>query len=442
VARELTPISGRRAGPFSSLNAQEFATAQASSGLFFQRANEPGVRGAQARRDTRPLYASRSAGAQELLRCRPASRWGWRHRERSCASFWLSLQTHDGDSYNVHPQEVEMDLSVWSAARNSYGMALLMVLLAFLVTLGAWPLTQQTPLLFFFIAVLLSAWYGGLGPGLLATVGGLGVSAIFFFSPRYALAAWSLTTLVRLGIFGLLGVLVSVLNAHSQRATLILRRAKETAEAADRLKSEFLATMSHELRTPLNIILGYTAMLMDGAVGDLPPPQRALLQRIEQNAQSLCELVTMVLDLNRLEAGRLPVDVTAVSVPSLMVDLKAELQGLCEQSGLAWGWRLAEGLPVLQTDAGKLKVILKNLLGNAVKFTPEGRITVTVAACAGGGWNSGSPIRASASHRSPRQSFSSRFAKSTDPVRVPIAGVGWACILSSVSSKYWAGGLR
>jgi len=108
------------------------------------------------------------------------------------------------------------------------------------------------------------------------------------------------------------------------------------------------------------------------------------LRRIDHNTRILCELISMVLDLNRLDAGRMPIERKEVSIPQLMADLKAELQGLCEQSGLAWVWHLAESLPMLQTDVGKLKVILKNLVGNAVKFTPTGSITVAVARSAGG----------------------------------------------------------
>jgi signal transduction histidine kinase len=155
-----------------------------------------------------------------------------------------------------------------------------------------------------------------------------------------------------------------------------LHRAKEAAETADRTKSEFLATMSHELRTPLNVILGYTDMLMDGALGDLPAQQMDILRRIERNSRVLFELISMVLDLNRLEAGRLPIDVKLIEVREFLAEIKGEMQGLCDQSGLACGWRVAPGLPPLCTDPGKLKVVLKNLVSNAVKFTKKGSITV------------------------------------------------------------------
>ncbi len=179
------------------------------------------------------------------------------------------------------------------------------------------------------------------------------------------------------------------LNAHLQtevtarkQAEVALRRAKEAAEAADHTKSEFLATMSHELRTPLNVILGYTAMLIEEVGGNLPHVE--ILRRIDHNARVLFELISMVLDLNRLEAGRLPVDVQEVAIPKFVAELQAELQGLCDQSGLACLWSVAPGLPVVHTDAGKLKVILKNLVSNAVKFTQEGSITLAATERHGG----------------------------------------------------------
>ena len=142
--------------------------------------------------------------------------------------------------------------------------------------------------------------------------------------------------------------------------------------------------MSHELRTPLHVILGYTDMLIEEAGSALPPMHVELLRRIERNSRVLSELISMVLDLNRLEAGRVPVDVQALSVPDFLGEVRAEMQGLCDQSGLACQWATTPDLPVLHTDAGKLKVILKNLVSNALKFTQAGSMTLTASEQAGG----------------------------------------------------------
>src|SRR2546422_8645650 len=155
-----------------------------------------------------------------------------------------------------------------------------------------------------------------------------------------------------------------------------LRQSKENAEAANRTKSEFLAAMSHELRSPLTVILGYTSLLLEQTFGSLREEQADTLRRIDRNAQELFDLITTVLDLSRLEAGRLPLEVREVQVPELLEELKAETQGVRERTSLEFVWQVEGELPPLQTDPGKVKVVVKNLIGNAVKFTKAGSITV------------------------------------------------------------------
>jgi signal transduction histidine kinase len=165
---------------------------------------------------------------------------------------------------------------------------------------------------------------------------------------------------------------------QARRVAEELREAKEAAEAADRTKTEFLATMSHELRSPLHVILGYDDLLLEGAFGALTDEQLQALRRMRSNARDLLELITTVLDVSQLAAGKLCIESKPVQVEELLRQIEAETQELREQSRLLFIWEKAEPLPVLQTDPGKLKVVIKNLVSNAVKFTERG--TVTIAA--------------------------------------------------------------
>ena len=173
----------------------------------------------------------------------------------------------------------------------------------------------------------------------------------------------------------------------AQLASLTLDNARllEELERANHLKSDFLASMSHELRTPLNIIMGYTDLLLDSDFGALTAEQSQPLPRVKKAAYQELELITTMLDVSRLAAGWLPVDVGEVCIPALVEELATESQELLrEKPGVRVEWHLAPELPLLRTDRTKLKVVLKNLLSNAVKFTDTGKVRMEACACDGG----------------------------------------------------------
>jgi len=171
-----------------------------------------------------------------------------------------------------------------------------------------------------------------------------------------------------------------------QIASLVLQNARLIGELdrANRLKSDFVATMSHELRTPLNIILGYTDLLLEGAFGGVSGEQADTLKRVDHSAQQLLGLINTTLDVSRIDAGHVHVDVREVNVADLLAETAVEMRELWERAGLGFECVVSPTIPPLSTDPGKLKVVLKNLLGNAVKFTEHGRISVSAQQNDGG----------------------------------------------------------
>lgn len=156
----------------------------------------------------------------------------------------------------------------------------------------------------------------------------------------------------------------------------LLRRQAVELEQASMLKSQFLANMSHEFRTPLNAILGYTSMLLQGVAGELAPPARRQLGRIESNGRHLLTIINEILDISRIEAGQMPLQLSRINVAQLLQEVRAELEPLILRSRLAVHLDIARNLKPVASDRQKLKQILMNLLGNALKFTHAGSVTI------------------------------------------------------------------
>jgi signal transduction histidine kinase len=148
---------------------------------------------------------------------------------------------------------------------------------------------------------------------------------------------------------------------------------------ANNLKSEFLSTMSHELRTPLNVIIGYADLLRDEAFGALLVDQRDVVDRLRTNAHSLLELINATLEVNRIEAGYAGVQLREVDLRQLLGELQHETEHLPRQSGVALRWEVPRSTDLVRTDPVKFKIILRNLIGNALKFTKRGSVVVHVS---------------------------------------------------------------
>jgi PAS domain S-box-containing protein len=170
---------------------------------------------------------------------------------------------------------------------------------------------------------------------------------------------------------------IQVATADIAQQNELLRRQAIELEHASQLKSQFLANMSHEFRTPLNAILGYTSMLLQGVAGSLEPPARRHLGRIESNGRHLLTIINDILDISRIEAGRMPLQISRFRIPELVAEVKAELEPIILRSQLQVTLDLRKGLVPMSSDRGKVKQILLNLLSNALKFTHEGGVTIS-----------------------------------------------------------------
>jgi PAS domain S-box-containing protein len=157
----------------------------------------------------------------------------------------------------------------------------------------------------------------------------------------------------------------------------LLRRQHIALEQASALKSQFLANMSHEFRTPLNAILGYTHMLLHGVTGPVSDQQRKSLTRIDSNSRHLLALINDILDITRIEAGRMPLNLSSFGIPELLTEVMAELEPIIRKSNLKVTSRIAKRLRGIRSDRQKVKQIVLNLLSNALKFTPAGSVVIS-----------------------------------------------------------------
>jgi signal transduction histidine kinase/HAMP domain-containing protein len=183
-----------------------------------------------------------------------------------------------------------------------------------------------------------------------------------------------------------LRTIARLVSVAKENADLVseLRDNNLALERANRLKSEFLASVSHELRTPMNAIIGYTKLMLDGLDGDLTEQQIADLQRVAQAADNLLSLINGLLDLAKIEAGKMELNAEEVDMHTVIEEVIELIRPQAEAKGLALEMDVPLAMPAAFADRARVRQVLVNLAANAVKFTERG--SVTVAATQADGW--------------------------------------------------------
>ncbi|MCX7769636.1 MAG: response regulator [Proteobacteria bacterium] len=169
---------------------------------------------------------------------------------------------------------------------------------------------------------------------------------------------------------------VSERTIELERKSLLLEEANKHLQEIDKLKSQFLATMSHELRTPLNSIIGYTQLILDGVDGPLSPEQKEDLQRIERNAKHLLQLINDILDLSKIEAGKMELNITKVDLLEVFDQVISIIKPLISGRPIEIETKYETPSCFVLADRQRLEQILLNLLSNSAKFTERGKITI------------------------------------------------------------------
>ena len=165
---------------------------------------------------------------------------------------------------------------------------------------------------------------------------------------------------------------IDVMTETLEQSSKTLREKNEQLEEADRAKSEFLAHMSHELRTPLNVIMGFSELMLDGVPGKVNKEQRQCLNDIWSGGQHLLGLINDILDLSKVESGKMELKLRDIELPGVIESLRSEIMPMLVTRKQSLDIKVEKGLPLVRADRAKVRQVLLNLLSNATKFTPDG----------------------------------------------------------------------
>jgi signal transduction histidine kinase/CheY-like chemotaxis protein len=245
-------------------------------------------------------------------------------------------------------------------------------------------LGDVAPLLMFTLSVVVSAWFGGLGPGLLSTALSVLLGDYFFIEPFYSFGVYNIAERIEEILFLGIGISISILS--QARLSLLAKRqqlldserdarsaaedARRGAEDANRLKDEFLSTVSHELRTPLTAINGWALMLRAGRL-DAAQADRAL-GAIVRSAKAQNELIDDLLDVSRITTGRMRLNVASLKLGPVIEAAVETIRPAAEAKGIHLRALLDPAAEMVSGDAERLQQVVWNLLSNAIKFTPNG----------------------------------------------------------------------